>query len=319
MQTSFHVNHLPRRVRPALTGRARARAPPIRTRQASPPVHSPHRRKRSGVRHSYPLPRNHPDPQDNVEQVLLLADKYDMPIVRGFCAHFLALHSSSMALHEPLSSARNPLRAASLADRYCSTSTELSAYRLSVDLALTTCLSAFDRVNATAAAQPSNNNNASSFPAAAPSSSFGFGARTQPQQQQQQQPTGLFGPAAPASSSNPSSPAPATPGASDASRALAHLEKLVNDACYMTTVTPSVQVRWVLFLPASLRSLRPYVLAHGHWMAALFPAHLCPLHAFAQPMGTMATQVVQMRAVSVTSRGRTPVVGGKIVHCPVRT
>ncbi len=256
-----------------------------------------HSRKRSTVRHRTHLPRNHPDLQDNVEQVLLLADKYDMPIVRGFCAHFLALHSSSMGLHEPLSSARNPLRAASLTDRYCSTSTELSAYRFSVDQALTACLSVFDRVNATAAAPPSNNN-ASSFPAAAQSFSFGFGTPAQPQQQQQ--PTVVFKARVPASSSNPSSPAPATLGSPDASLALAHLEKLVNDVSYMTTVTPSVQVRQVLFSsrvavflssncygawPRS--SVKPFQRICVLWHVVL-QSRWCPLHTSWKPIGTMS-------------------------------
>ncbi|PNW85011.1 hypothetical protein CHLRE_03g167850v5 [Chlamydomonas reinhardtii] len=54
----------------------------------------------------------------NVEQLLRLADKYDMDAVRSTCAAFLACNISQMALSHPLDSPRNLLHAASLAERY---------------------------------------------------------------------------------------------------------------------------------------------------------------------------------------------------------
>ena len=56
--------------------------------------------------------------QANVEQLLRLADKYDMDAVRSTCAAFLACNISQMALSHPLDSPRNLLHAASLAERY---------------------------------------------------------------------------------------------------------------------------------------------------------------------------------------------------------
>eukprot|EP00198_Chlamydomonas_reinhardtii_P006157 XP_001695493.1 predicted protein [Chlamydomonas reinhardtii] len=55
---------------------------------------------------------------DNVVDLLLLADKYDIPIVRGACAHFLHLNARQLSLVPPLSSASNLLTAASLVIKF---------------------------------------------------------------------------------------------------------------------------------------------------------------------------------------------------------
>lgn len=58
--------------------------------------------------------------QDNVVQLLELAHKYDIAVVRGYCGHFLASNTSKMFLSCDLDSPRNVLRAASLAHWYLS-------------------------------------------------------------------------------------------------------------------------------------------------------------------------------------------------------
>ncbi len=50
-----------------------------------------------------------------MEPLLQLAHKYNMPVVRGYCGHFLSLHTADMCLAHPLHSPKNTLRAASLA------------------------------------------------------------------------------------------------------------------------------------------------------------------------------------------------------------
>ncbi len=67
--------------------------------------------------------------QDNVEPLLMLADKYDMAVVRGHCCHFLANHTSAMDFKAPLDSARNVLRAASLVLQYGGNDEELAQDR----------------------------------------------------------------------------------------------------------------------------------------------------------------------------------------------
>ncbi len=69
--------------------------------------------------------------QDNVEPLLRLADKYDMAVVRGHCAHYLSLNTFFMGLGEPLDSPKNTLRAASLVDSLAS-KPELLPYRTGV-------------------------------------------------------------------------------------------------------------------------------------------------------------------------------------------
>ncbi|GFR41603.1 hypothetical protein Agub_g2327, partial [Astrephomene gubernaculifera] len=56
---------------------------------------------------------------ENVERLLHLADKYDMAVVRGYCANFLSRNTSSLTLSEPLLSPTNPLMAATLVCKYC--------------------------------------------------------------------------------------------------------------------------------------------------------------------------------------------------------
>ncbi|KAG2442896.1 hypothetical protein HXX76_002973 [Chlamydomonas incerta] len=55
---------------------------------------------------------------DNVGALLRLADKYDMAAVRTACAVFLAVSAHQMSLSEPLASPKNPLHAASLAEKH---------------------------------------------------------------------------------------------------------------------------------------------------------------------------------------------------------
>ncbi len=53
-----------------------------------------------------------------MEPLLLMADKYDIAVIRGHCCHFLATHVSETDFAQPLESPRNVLRAASLACMY---------------------------------------------------------------------------------------------------------------------------------------------------------------------------------------------------------
>lgn len=69
------------------------------------------------------------NPQDNVESLLVFADKYDMAVVRGRCCHFLANSTSQMDFNAPLESSRNVLRAASLMCTYGGDREELAPYR----------------------------------------------------------------------------------------------------------------------------------------------------------------------------------------------
>ncbi|GFR46961.1 hypothetical protein Agub_g8611 [Astrephomene gubernaculifera] len=64
--------------------------------------------------------------QDNVCELMVLADKYDIPVVRGACAHFLHLQAPNLSLSAPLSSPLNVFTAASLVSKYCSPSTQPS-------------------------------------------------------------------------------------------------------------------------------------------------------------------------------------------------
>ncbi|KAG2485289.1 hypothetical protein HYH03_015964 [Edaphochlamys debaryana] len=63
--------------------------------------------------------------QDNLESVLVLAEKYDMAAVRAMVTGFLGCRQREMSLDEPLPSPRNILVAASLLDRYCSQQPQL--------------------------------------------------------------------------------------------------------------------------------------------------------------------------------------------------
>ncbi|KAG2423764.1 hypothetical protein HXX76_015040 [Chlamydomonas incerta] len=54
----------------------------------------------------------------NVAGLCRLADKYDMPAVRNYCAWFLTANVTAMSLAAPLTSPQNLLHAASLAERY---------------------------------------------------------------------------------------------------------------------------------------------------------------------------------------------------------
>ncbi|PNH04381.1 hypothetical protein TSOC_009461 [Tetrabaena socialis] len=65
---------------------------------------------------------------ENVERLLALADKYNIAIVRGYCAHFLALGGPNMRLDAPLLAPYNPLRAATLFEKFCSAHDSLKAY-----------------------------------------------------------------------------------------------------------------------------------------------------------------------------------------------
>ncbi|KXZ43827.1 hypothetical protein GPECTOR_79g106 [Gonium pectorale] len=57
---------------------------------------------------------------DNVEGLLRLAEKYDMPVVRTACTDFLCRKAGAdLSLSAPLTSQRNTLVAATLAERYC--------------------------------------------------------------------------------------------------------------------------------------------------------------------------------------------------------
>ncbi|KAG2447866.1 hypothetical protein HYH02_007322 [Chlamydomonas schloesseri] len=73
---------------------------------------------------------------DNVRELLLLADKYDIPVVRGACAHYLHLNAHTLSLAPPLASAGNLLTAASLAARYVLPHPALKAYGASVQARL---------------------------------------------------------------------------------------------------------------------------------------------------------------------------------------
>ncbi|GLC39516.1 hypothetical protein PLESTB_001810500 [Pleodorina starrii] len=79
---------------------------------------------------------------DNVAALLVLADKYDIPVVRGACAHFLHIHAPQLRIDAPLSSAANVVTAASLVVQYCSTHPALQQYcttvrqRLDAELAV---------------------------------------------------------------------------------------------------------------------------------------------------------------------------------------
>ncbi|KXZ54633.1 hypothetical protein GPECTOR_4g698 [Gonium pectorale] len=55
---------------------------------------------------------------DNLKGVWQLADKYNMRIVHGFCATFLAVNVPCLSLDEPLSSPKNLLKAASMVEQY---------------------------------------------------------------------------------------------------------------------------------------------------------------------------------------------------------
>ncbi|GFR46962.1 hypothetical protein Agub_g8614 [Astrephomene gubernaculifera] len=79
---------------------------------------------------------------DNVERLLVLADKYDMTLVRHTCADFLARKSSvgELSMNQPLTSPRNPLRAVSLVDSYCSGIASLQTLHTAVHKALDTAL-----------------------------------------------------------------------------------------------------------------------------------------------------------------------------------
>ncbi|KXZ54630.1 hypothetical protein GPECTOR_4g695 [Gonium pectorale] len=78
---------------------------------------------------------------ENVIDVLQLADKYDMPVVRGFCADFLSRNTQQMSISAALSSPMNVLTAASLLERYCSGAPELSPFVTAVGTALSSALS----------------------------------------------------------------------------------------------------------------------------------------------------------------------------------
>ncbi|KXZ55007.1 hypothetical protein GPECTOR_3g170 [Gonium pectorale] len=78
---------------------------------------------------------------DNVGMVLHLADKYDMPVVRGFCADFLSRSTSDMSLDAPLTSCKNTLVAATLVDKFCSGAPELGPFTSVVAAALDSSLS----------------------------------------------------------------------------------------------------------------------------------------------------------------------------------
>ncbi|GIL85781.1 hypothetical protein Vretimale_19523 [Volvox reticuliferus] len=82
---------------------------------------------------------------DNVGQLLVMADKYDMPIVRGTCAHFLSLNVAQLRLDAPLESASNILTAASLVSKYCSTQAALKQYVAAVGQRLDTILTPLRR------------------------------------------------------------------------------------------------------------------------------------------------------------------------------
>ncbi len=76
-----------------------------------------------------------------MERLLRLADKYDMSVVRGYCAHFLALSTAGMGLGEPLDSPKNTLRAASLICLCDGNRPELKPYRTSILTAVQDALS----------------------------------------------------------------------------------------------------------------------------------------------------------------------------------
>ncbi|KAG2500332.1 hypothetical protein HYH03_001908 [Edaphochlamys debaryana] len=86
---------------------------------------------------TYPL---HLVTWDNVAPLLRLADKYDMAVVRGYAADFMARRSHELSLTQPLGSARNLLTAATLMASYCD-ARELRPYALALETALDAALS----------------------------------------------------------------------------------------------------------------------------------------------------------------------------------
>ncbi len=89
------------------------------------------------------------NPQDNVEPLLVFADKYDMTVVRGRCCQFLSSSASSISqmdlIMAPLESPRNLLRAASLVCTYGGDREELAAYRGVVMGAVKSCMATLMR------------------------------------------------------------------------------------------------------------------------------------------------------------------------------
>ncbi|KAG2430111.1 hypothetical protein HXX76_010210 [Chlamydomonas incerta] len=73
---------------------------------------------------------------DNLKDLLLLADKYDIPVVRGACAHYLHLNAHLLSLGPPLASAANLLTAASLAVRFVAPYPALKQYGSTVQARL---------------------------------------------------------------------------------------------------------------------------------------------------------------------------------------
>ncbi|KXZ42403.1 hypothetical protein GPECTOR_151g44 [Gonium pectorale] len=57
---------------------------------------------------------------DNVEDLMHLADKYDMPVVGAACWDYISRNKESLTLDAPLTSPKNLLRAATLYDQYSS-------------------------------------------------------------------------------------------------------------------------------------------------------------------------------------------------------
>ncbi|KXZ41663.1 hypothetical protein GPECTOR_333g62 [Gonium pectorale] len=56
---------------------------------------------------------------DNLECLMRLADKYNMPYISAACAEFLSRNKESLTLEAPLTSPKNVLLAATLIERQC--------------------------------------------------------------------------------------------------------------------------------------------------------------------------------------------------------